>query len=232
MTTREIEIPSGKLTAYTASPIVSRGVAVLVLPEIYNLNGWIRKVAERYAGLGFEVLVPDLYWRQTPDPQLDYNPADQQTGRQLASVLDREVATNDLAEIVRAWRAELPEGTPVIAVGYCLGGELAFLLAASGTVDGASGYYPTRMENHLQHGTAVKAPTQLHFGELDYRTPGELIDLVRQATVESQKVEIIVHAGADHGFGRFGHPPYHAAAAALAQTRTLALADALIGQRH
>lgn len=228
MTVKHYALAGNNVAAYSASPIDPRGAAILVLPEIYNLNGWVRDVAQRYAGQGFEVLVPDLFWRQVAQQDLPYTPEGQQAGRQLAGALDRAVAVQDLARLVQAWRKELPAGTPVLTVGYCLGGELAYLLAAAGAVDAASAYYPTRMENHLEHGAGITVPTQLHFGELDYRTPAELINAVRDATASSGQVENIVHTGADHGFGRFGHPPFHAVAAARAQRETLALIDGLL----
>lgn len=223
----DIDTADGRFQAYAAEPLQPAGAAVLVLPEIYNINGWIRQVAERYAGQGFHVLVPDLYWRQEPGQHLEYTPEHQQRGRELAGALDRELAVRDIAALAAGWRQRLPAGTPVIAVGYCLGGELAFLAAAAGAVDGASGWYATNMARHLAQGERIRVPVQLHFGELDWRTPPELIQSVRAAVAGRPEVELTVHAGADHGFGRFGHPPFHAGAAAAAQVRTLALIDAL-----
>ncbi len=225
-----INTNDGSFVAYVAEPIVSNGAALLLLPEIYNINGWIRQVAERYAGIGFHVRVPDLFWRQQANVQLEYNKEDQQAGRLLSGVLNRTTAIADLKFLVDQWHLDLPAGTPIIAVGFCLGGELAYLCAASGFINGASAYYPTHLANNLELGAQINVPTQIHFGELDYRTPEELIQSVRQAVSTQSHVEVYTHKNADHGFNRFGHPPFHAGAAADAQRETLRLIDVVLNK--
>ena len=98
------------------------------------------------------------------------------------------------------------------------------MAAALGHLDGASAYYPTRMEEHLHLGSRVAIPIQFHIGEKDHRTPPSLVASLNGVLPQTPEVEVHVYQGADHGFGRFGHPPFHPAAAALAEQRTIALA--------
>ena len=46
-----------------ARPQNTRGPAILVLHDMFGLNEPIRAVADRYAGLGYAALVPNLFWR-------------------------------------------------------------------------------------------------------------------------------------------------------------------------
>lgn len=227
-----IAAPDGEFRAYQALPR-RRGQrplpAVLLLPEIYNINGWIRLVAERYADQGHEVLVPDLFWRQAPEGvDLEYTPRDQQRGRLLSANLDRPQAVADLAAAA-SWLRKERDARAVASVGFCLGGELAFLGAADGSLDAAVVYYPTRMENHLQHGPAINVPLLAHIAELDPRTPPGLVQALGSALAGKTQARVEVYDGADHGFGRFGHPPFHAESAHLAEQRTWNLLSRLVG---
>lgn len=233
-TTRFVTVtaPDGEFRAYQALPGKRAGQtlpAVLLLPEIYNINGWIRLVAERYAARGHEVLVPDLFWRQAPEGvDLEYTPQDQQRGRVLSANLDRPQAVADL-KAAASWLRQERGADAVASVGFCLGGELAYLGAADGSLDAAVAYYPTRMENHLQHGPAIDVPLLVHIGELDHRTPPGLVQALSSAVAGKPRARIEVYDGADHGFGRFGHPPFHAASADLAEKRTWDLLSQLGG---
>lgn len=227
-----IAAPDGEFRAYQALPRQRGGrplPAVLLLPEIYNINGWIRLVAERYADQGHEVLVPDLFWRQAPEGvDLEYTPQDQQRGRVLSADLDRPQAVADLAAAASWLRLER-DARAVASVGFCLGGELAYLGAADGSLDAAVAYYPTRMENHLQHGPDIDVPLLVHIGELDHRTPPGLVQALASALAGKPRARVDVYDGADHGFGRFGHPPFHAVSAHLAEQRTWNLLSQLGG---
>lgn len=224
--------PDGEFRALLASPAHQRPTprtAVILLPEIYNINAWIREVAQRYAEQGYVVLVPDLFWRQAPEGvDLEYTPEDQQRGRVYSSKLDRPLAVADLA-VAATWLRESRGAAAVTAVGFCLGGELAYLAAAAGVLDAAVAYYPTRMENHLQHGPAINVPLLVHIGERDHRTPPGLVQALGAALAGKAAAHIHVYEAADHGFGRFGHPPFHAPSAHLAEQRTWDLLAAVEG---
>ncbi|MFB9200062.1 dienelactone hydrolase family protein [Nonomuraea spiralis] len=52
------------MTAYTALPVgVRRPVGVLVAGEIFGVSGYVRRMADRLAGLGHAVVVPDFNHR-------------------------------------------------------------------------------------------------------------------------------------------------------------------------
>ncbi|WP_028600853.1 dienelactone hydrolase family protein [Ottowia thiooxydans] len=224
-----INTAAGAFAGYLAKPAAeaSSRPAVLLLPEIYNLNDWIKAVADQYAAHGYLTLVPDLFWRQEAAAALPYTPEGQQRGRALGAGLSREDAVVDVLASVEWLRQQ--GAVAVGAVGFCLGGELALLAAAESprerapVLDSAVAYYPTRMEHHLEAVARIAAPSLIHIGEKDYRTPPDMVTSL--SSVLPATSELYVYPDADHGFGRFGHPPFHAPSAELALTRTYTWLD-------
>jgi carboxymethylenebutenolidase len=195
---------------------------LVILAEIYNANHWVRAVADGYAEQGFLCLAPDLYWRQDPGQYLDYTPEGQQAGRALGQAMDLDAFTDDMADYARAL-ADHPEGTGKVGtVGYCLGGKLVYFAVARDVVDVGVGYYAVQLDKFLDEAAQVTRPLMLHFAELDTRVPQETVSAVKKALDGKPLVEIYDYLGADHGFNRFGYPPYHPQAAEQALDRSLA----------
>ncbi|MDD9904309.1 MAG: dienelactone hydrolase family protein [Rhodospirillaceae bacterium] len=195
---------------------------LVILAEIYNANHWVRAVADGYAEQGFLCLAPDLYWRQDPGQYLDYTPEGQQAGRALGQAMDLDAFTGDMADYARAL-ADHPDGTGKVGtVGYCLGGKLVYLAVARDVVDVGVGYYAVQLDKFLDEAAQVTRPLMLHFAELDTRVPQETVSAVKKALDGKPQVEIYDYLGADHGFNRFGYPPYHPQAAEQALDRSLA----------
>ena len=195
---------------------------LVILAEIYNANHWVRAVADGYAEQGFLCLAPDLYWRQDPGQYLDYTPEGQQAGRALGQAMDLNAFTDDMADYARAL-ADHPDGTGKVGtVGYCLGGKLVYLAVARDVVDVGVGYYAVQLDKFLDEAARVTRPLMLHFAELDTRVPQETVSAVKKVLDGKPLVEIYDYLGADHGFNRFGYPPYHPQAAEQALDRSLA----------
>ena len=64
-------------------------------------------------------------------------------------------------------------GGKIGALGFCLGGKLAYLAAARSGVDVAVGYYGVGIEGNLNE--PPKCPTVLHFAEKDKFVPPEAV---------------------------------------------------------
>ena len=47
---------------------------VLVLPEVFGINGWVRSVATRLAERGYAALAVPLFARTAPELELGYDP--------------------------------------------------------------------------------------------------------------------------------------------------------------
>jgi carboxymethylenebutenolidase len=206
--------------SYLAKPVHSNGKGLVLLGEVYNANHFIRGVADGYAALGYTVLAPDLYWRQQPGEYLDYTPDGQKQARALAAALDIDQAVEDVGRAAEALREQLGQGT-VGVLGFCLGGQLAYLAAARvANIDSVVAYYPVQLQNHLDEAPKLRVPTLVHFAENDARTPPDLIQALRDGVAPLPDVDLHVYPAVEHAFGRVGYAPYDHAAATLAAQRT------------
>lgn len=212
---------AGSYDAYLALPPAGNGPGLLLLQEIFGVNEHIRSVAEQYALDGFVVLAPDVFWQQQRRLDIGYTPEDIQRGRALAMAADRAALQRDLADAVRALRAR-PEvrGRGLGAIGYCMGGRLAYVAAASGGIDAAVAYYGGGIQDMLDLAPQIRCPMQFHYGALDANIPLSAVDKVR-AAMAGKPAEVLVYESADHGFNCWARGSYHAASAALAHGRTL-----------
>ena len=61
-----IKSPDGAFGAYLAAPTAGKGPGIVVIQEIFGVNGFVRAVADTFAARGYFALAPDLFWRQEP----------------------------------------------------------------------------------------------------------------------------------------------------------------------
>lgn len=216
-----IDGSAGRYDAYLALPPARRGPGLLLLQEIFGVNAHIRAMAELYALHGFVVLAPDVFWQQQRRLDIGYTSEDIQRGRALAMAADKAALQRDLADSVRSLRAR-PEaqGRGIGALGYCMGGRLAYVAAASAGVDAAVTYYGGGIQDMLELAPKIECPMQFHYGALDANIPRRAVDQVR-AAMAGKPAEVFVYDAADHGFNCWARKSYHAASAALAHARTL-----------
>jgi carboxymethylenebutenolidase len=218
---------AGSFDAYLALPPAGRGPGLLLLQEIFGVNDHIRAVAEQYALDGFVVLAPDVFWQQQRRLDIGYTADDIQRGRALAMAADKAALQRDLSDAVSHLRAR-PElqGRGVGAFGYCMGGRLAYVAAATAGVDAAVAYYGGGIQDMLDLAPRIGCPMQFHYGALDANIPVSAVDKVR-AAMAGKPAEVFVYEPADHGFNCWARASYHAASAALAHGRTLQFLSAL-----
>lgn len=211
--------------AHVAEPAAANGVGLVILPEVYNVNAWVRGVAASYAAEGFTVLVPDLFWRQEPGVHLDYDQPDR--ARAQGEEIDVDGVVGDVGVAAGELRRRLGEGAPVAVIGFCLGGRLAVLAGIRERVDAVIGYYAVKLDGHLDEIGRLTTPTLLHFGETDPWVPNETVRSVGGVLADGPSLAIHVYPGTGHGFARDGYPPFNAEATQLARRRTETLLSAL-----
>src|SRR5579871_3621636 len=133
MTGRDITIssPDGNFSGYLAAPTAGRGPGVVVIQEIFGVNGFVREVADSYAARGYFALAPDLFWRIEPNVRLtDKTNEEWKKAFDLMGKFNADLGVKDIQATITHLRNEQGANGKVGAVGYCLGGLLAYLTAA------------------------------------------------------------------------------------------------------
>ena len=202
-----------QLSAYRADPEGKARGGVVVVQEIFGVNGHIRSVVDRYAAGGYLAIAPAIFDRDRPGIELGYTEEDIEVGREIArGKLDQRKVLDD----VRAAAIAAAEGGKVGVVGYCYGGyvtasaaiELADVFAA------ASSYYGGGTVGLIDQ--TPRVPMIMHYGERDHAIPMEDVDKIAAAWPD-----VSVHVyDAEHGFNCDHRASFSAVPAAIAQART------------
>ena len=217
---------SGSFSAYCAMPATGKGPGIVVLQEIFGVNKVMRDLCDGFAADGYIAVAPDLFWRIEPGVQLtDRSQAEWDRAFELMNAFlpDFEKGVGDIQATVSRVRGMDGCTGKVGAVGYCLGGSLAYAAACYTDVDAASGYYPVQIENSLDAAANIGKPLILHLAEKDGFCPPEAQEKIKSALKPNGHVTVYSYPGVDHAFARVGGDNYDAAAAASANDRTAAL---------
>lgn len=218
-----ITTSDGAFSAYLARPGQTPAAAVVVIQEIFGVNQVMREITDGLAAQGFLAICPDLFWRIEPDIELtDQSEAEWQRAFSLFQAFDPEAGVKDIQATI--WSIQNDRGCSgkVGAVGFCLGGLLAYLTACRTDVDAAVAYYGVGIDGRLADAASLKHPLLMHIAEEDGFVPKEAQAKIIDAFRDNGLVEIHTYPGSDHGFARTGGQHYDAQAASLAGGRTLA----------
>jgi len=212
----------GEFGGYLALPAVGRGAGLVLLQEIFGVNEVMRDVADWYAARGFVVLCPDLFWRQKPNVELtDKTEEGWQRAFEFYKGLDEAKAVEDSAAAMKFLRGHAACDGRAGAVGYCLGGKLAYLLAARFRPDCAVGYYGVGIDAALDEASNIRTPLMLHVAGRDQFCPTEAQAKIHAALDSHPLVTLHDYPEQDHAFARVGGEHYDARAAELANLRTV-----------
>jgi carboxymethylenebutenolidase len=212
----------GEFEAYLALPPGGSGPGIVLLQEIFGVNQVMRSIADWYAWRGFVVICPDLFWRQERGVQLtDQTDAGWKRAFEFYQGLDEAKAVEDAGSALAFLRDHPACTGKVGAVGFCLGGKLAYLLAVRHNPDCSVGYYGVRIENALGESGGLRNPLMLHIAQKDQYCPPEAQAIIYAALDDNPLVTIHEYDEQDHAFAREGGAHYDAASAELANLRTL-----------
>lgn len=209
--------PDGEFMAYENG----EGPALIVIQEIFGVNQVMRDLVDDYADQGFRAICPDLFWRIEPGVNItDQTKEEWDKAFDLFGKFDVDAGIKDIATTLDY--ARRAGNGKAGAVGYCLGGLLAYLTAARTDADACVGYYGVNIHEKLDEMEQIKKPLMLHIAEKDEFVPPEAQSQIKTVLARNENVTIHSYAGRDHAFAREGGAHYHKADAELANGRTLA----------
>jgi carboxymethylenebutenolidase len=130
------------------------------------------------------------------------------------------VGAKDIAATLAATRAM--GVAKVGAVGYCLGGLLAYLTACRTDCDASVGYYGVNIPAFLGEAGNIKKPLMLHIAGKDGFVKQDAQDAMHAALDPNPKATLYDYPERDHAFTREGGKNYDAGDARIADQRTIA----------
>lgn len=216
------------MRAYIARPQTPRNNAgLIVCQEAFGVNAHIKDVTERFAKEGYIAIAPEFFHRTAPGFAIGYD-ALPQGMEQVGLVKDKEIEADLRAAY--DWLCQYAQNPqlPTAAVGFCMGGRVAFLASMVLPLKGAVSFYgggiapsqntPGLLERVLE----VQAPLVLFWGgqdqHLGYNAIAMSADALRRANKEYVNIEF---SYADHGFFCDARANYHPHAATEAWDLTL-----------
>lgn len=211
--------------AYVAVPQATPKAAIIVIQEIFGVNPGIRQKCDGWAAKGYLAVAPDLFWRMKPGVDLDADiEAELQEAFGYYSQYDPNDGVKDIEATIRAIRAGIGglDGVAKVgAVGYCLGGKLAYMVAARTDVDASVGYYGVMIDKMLDESHAIANPLMLHIPTADHLVGPEAQAAIHAGLDDHPKVTLHDYEGLDHGFAAEMGNRRNPAGAELADGRTI-----------
>ena len=216
----------GSFDAYVALPKNlaegQRVPAVIVIQEVFGVNEGVRGKCDWLADEGFLAVAPDLFWRQEPNVDLDPRIEKQlQRGFAMLQGFNIDYGVDDLRATLNALTTHHSCNGKIGAVGYCLGGRMAYLMATRTNIDASVGYYGVTIESYLNESNNIHKPLLLHIAEADTFVPPPAQAEIKRGLQLNPHVTIESYPGMDHAFTRVGGDHYNAEAAKLADGRTI-----------
>ena len=220
----------GSFSGYLATPKSGKGPGIVVIQEIFGVNAVMRGICDDLAAQGYLAVCPDLFWRIEPGIDItDQSEAEWKKAFELYNAFDVDAGVSDIAATIAAVR-DLPSvNGKVGAVGYCLGGLLAFLTATRTDADASVSYYGVGTEKHLAEAEKLARPLLMHIAEEDQFVPKEAQKVILDALKDHPQIEIHTYPGRDHAFARVGGAHYDATDAGKANARSLAFFKSNLG---
>ena len=223
----KMQIPSddgAKFDAYVSTKGPGAKPGLIICTEAFGVNSHMRSVADRFAELGYLVIVPDLLWRIEPNLEIAYNEAGLKRGSEIAEAFDKDQGAADLRQTVTAMRQRYDCNGRIGVMGFCIGGAMAFGLAgARSDVNAFVSYYGKGIEEYLNEASAISCPGILHYGGADRFIPQPVVAEIRKALAFKPNIEIFDYPGVDHGFNSEDRRAFNPEVAQTAMRRTLGL---------
>ncbi|MCA9635601.1 MAG: dienelactone hydrolase family protein [Myxococcales bacterium] len=217
-----VQVEGGSFDLHLWTPPAGHGPGLLLIQEIFGVGPYIEAVAERLAAAGYVVAAPDVFWRFHPRWVAAHDEAGVAASMALAQNLRPELAVADCVAALGhlAGLAEV-DGAPGV-IGFCLGGSLAWGVAAASQPACCVSYYGSFVPQMLGLRAQISCPVLLHFGGQDPFIPREQVSAVEEALAGAAGFTVNVEA-AGHAFDNHLAPIFHnPAAAERAWAKTMA----------
>lgn len=220
LTTGEIsfEVAGFKVPAFFAAPAGKTNLpVVLVVHEIFGVHEYIADTCRRFAQAGYLAVAPEFFARQG-DPS-KYGEMAKLMSEVVSKVPDAQVLA-DLDGAVKWASANGGDAARVAVTGFCWGGRITWLYAATGPVRAATAWYgrlvgnPSELlpKNPIDLAASMRAPVLGLYGEKDGGIPVDTVDRMKAAlatgNAASKAAQFVLYPDTGHAFHADYRPSY------------------------
>lgn len=210
-------LDGSSMTAFVAHPLGGNpSSGIILFMEAFGVNGWLRGMARRLASYGHQVIAPDLYHRILPGFEGRYD--DYESTKELLDALKDEELENDMRAAYGWLQTEGGiKPNAVSALGFCLGGRLAFVADSVIPLRSAACFYGGGITEYKDRVPGLYGPVLFVWGGMDRHITADERASVMDAMRENDKKYVeLLFSDAGHGFLCDERPSYHQRSAELA----------------
>ncbi len=202
--------------AYTSGAVPMRGYlsrpttvgahpGVIVIQEWWGLNDHIQHIADRFAREGFVALAPDLYSRQGHRVTSDGNEA----GKMMQALSQADGLSDLSASIAFLKTQPGVDAKRIGAIGFCMGGTFALLLALrSDEIQAAVPFYGQVAPSEAL--SQLRCPVLYIYGGQDGWITRDEVNRLDEALKKYRKPgEVRIYPDAPHAFFNDTRPDVH-----------------------
>ncbi len=231
--TVDLEVSGGTMRMLVTAPKDgAHHPAVVLYSDIFQLTGPQVRMSTRLASYGFVVATPEIWHRrEAPGSAIPFDDA----GRDRGLENGKKTSVAEMDADCRAaldWLAADPRTTTLGAMGFCIGGHLAFRAALQPDVRATACFYPTGVHDGAL-GSDVDAGTLARLGEItgemllvfgarDPHVPAEGRATIEAALVAAGTRHETAIVDAEHAFMRDEGPRWDPAVSDEAFARAIA----------
>ncbi len=230
-----IQVDGQDMDMYASVPSGSGPFSAIVVSQHGGgVDRFIQTICDRFAEAGYAAVAPNLYHR-VPDDVLNGDPRP----RPWDVLSDPDIVADVNATVDFLRNHPAINGDKIGITGFCMGGRVAWLGAASNPhISALAPYYGGNILVTWGAGEVppfelagnINCPILFHFGEVD-ENPSQ--DDMRKFDAELTRLgkahQFYTYPGADHAFMDFTGPRHHQEAADASWPRTLEFFAAHIG---
>ncbi|MDL9998581.1 dienelactone hydrolase family protein [Variovorax sp. J22P240] len=221
-----------EVPAYAAAPAGKTGLpVVLVVQEIFGVHEYIADTCRRFAKAGYLAIAPELYARQG-DPK-GYTDIPKLQADIVSKVPDAQVMA-DLDGALKYAAANGGDVQEAAITGFCWGGRIVWLYAATGKVKAGAAWYgrligqPSELtpRHPIDVAANLQAPVLGLYGGKDQGIPLDTVDKMKAALATGSPAakasQFVVYPEAGHAFHADNRSSYVKEAAEDGWKRALA----------
>jgi len=217
----------GEFDCYVVTPEAAGKVPAMVLASaIHGVDHDIRAIADEFAGHGYLVAAPDLFWRSVPGPLARGD--ERTTGRGQPRPEKIKAGEADMADTLAELRKEPLFNGRAVAMGFCYGGPYAILGPKRlGYAAGVS-CHGTSLLDYIKELDGLTQPVCIIWGDQDTAAPAPVLEAYRAVPARIKNVEVNIFPGILHGYMMPGNAQaFSAETRKFSMGRALALLEAL-----